>query len=268
MDNPRQEIRQAELEQFFAAVASIGNPRTSEATSQVELEQFFAAVGRQVDQAEVRQRRIDRKLATGFNVFDLIEPEENKLSDVLADLLDPKGNHGQGDLFLRLFFEQLGLGSGARLTNDATVRREALTHFIPNDRRRIDVLVEARALILAIENKKDSPEQPDQVKDYLEHLDECSRASAISSILIYLTLNGRPPKSLKSLTLTERQQHQDAARLKCWSYQVDLRDWLMKCGDKCKAPKICHFLWDFIAYIETKLKRESENNEEDEADEE
>jgi hypothetical protein len=34
------------------------------------------------------------RLATGFNVFHLIEPDENKLSDILAGLLDPKGSHG------------------------------------------------------------------------------------------------------------------------------------------------------------------------------
>ena len=155
-----------------------------------ELEHFFAAVNHAVERAEAQQRRIDKRLATGFNVFHLIEPDENKLSDILADLLDPKGDHGQGDLFLRLIFKQLGLGAHAKLTKNATVQREAPTHGIQKYRRRMDVFVEAGAL-LAIENKLDSPEQRDQVKDYLEHLQQCARGR--QTRLIYLTPDGRPP---------------------------------------------------------------------------
>ena len=139
-----------------------------------ELEHFFASVNHRVELAETQQRRIDKRRATGFNVFHLIEPDENKLSDILADLLDPKGDHGQGDLFLRLLFKQLGLGSDAKLTKNATVQREAPTHGILKYRRRMDVFVEAGAL-LVIENKLDSLEQRDQVKDYLEHLQRCTR---------------------------------------------------------------------------------------------
>src|SRR5207237_4404982 len=121
-------------------------------------EHFFDTINHRVELAEAQQRRIDKRRATGFNVFHLIEPDENKLSDILADLLDPKGGHGQGDLFLRLLFKQLGLGSNPKLTKNATVQREAPTHGILKYRRRIDVFVEAAAL-LVIENKLDSLEQ-------------------------------------------------------------------------------------------------------------
>ncbi len=126
-----------------------------------EIEHFFVSVKHAVERAETQQRRIDKRLATGFNVVHLIDPGENKLSDILADLLNPKGAHGQGDLFLRLLFKQLGLGPIAKLIKDATVQREAPTHGIQKYRRRMDVFVEAGAL-LAIENKLDSPEQRDR----------------------------------------------------------------------------------------------------------
>lgn len=257
-----QAVQQSELEQFFAAI-SLKIDSTAVAPS--ELHQFFNDVRQQVEKAEEQQRREDLKHATRFNVFDLIEPDENKLSDVIADLLNPKGNHGQGDSFLRLFIEQLGIRSDANVTKNASVRREALTHFIPNDRRRIDVLVEVGALFLAIENKVDSLEQIDQVKDYLQHLEECSRGCPIPSILIYLTPNGRRPESLNAQDL---KRHQDGNRLKCMSYQGAFLDWLKNCIEVCEAPKICHFLSDFIAYTESALKRELETNEEDEAHEE
>jgi hypothetical protein len=251
-----------ELEQFFAGIGTHveldeRNPAQSSSRrvgNQTELERFFAAISHRAELAEAQQRRLDKRMATGFNVFDLIEPDENKLSDVLAGLIDRKGNHGQGDLFLRLLFEQLGLPSDIKHTKKATVQREAPTYGIRKHRRRMDLLVKAGAL-LAIENKVDSLEQKDQVKDYLEHLRHCAPDPSTQSTLIYLTPDGRPPDSLASAAF---QQHRAAGRLRCWSYPVELRSWLESCHRECNAPKICHFLMDFMSYIESTLKRRPE----------
>jgi hypothetical protein len=189
---------------------------------QSELAHFFSSVNHRVELAETQQRRIDKRRATGFNVFHLIEPDENKLSDILADLLDPKGDHGQGDLFLRLLFKQLGLNSTAKLTQHATVQREAPTHGILKYRRRMDVFVEAGAL-LAIENKVDTLDQKDQVKHYLEHLQFCTRGNGKKSVLIYLARNRQRPMSI-DLALFEEAKV--CGRLRCWSYEDDLHEWL------------------------------------------
>ena len=220
-------VTRSELERFFAdirprvelAQAESAHGSSPPPVDRRELEQFFAAAKYRVHLAERLRGELDKRLATGFNVFDLIEPDENKLSDVLADLLNPKGNHGQGDLFLRLLFERLGLASDAKLcTKDATVQREARFHVTRKDNRRMDVLVEA-GVLLAIENKVDSEEQPKQVSDYLAHLSQCERAQSIQSTLIYLTLKGGPPKSLRA---SEMENHQKCGRLHCWSYHDDL----------------------------------------------
>lgn len=250
-------VNSSDLEQFFADLSNVAaapqvtqNPSQS-SVSRSELEQFSATVHLLVEIAEMQQRRLDKRLATGFNVFRLIEPDENKLSDILANLLDPKGTHGQGDLFLRLLFKQLGLGTDATLTKTVIVQREAPTHRIVKYRRRIDILVDAGAL-LAIENKLDSIEQPDQVKDYLEHLRLC--AGDRESCLIYLTPDGRPPET------------KDHKKLHCWSYQVKLRTWLEECRQMCEAQRICDFLTDFINYIASDLKRDLGDIQKEESD--
>jgi hypothetical protein len=82
------------------------------------LSEHVAGFGQRVDayvgglRAELEQARgaieeFERKQAGRFNVFAFIEPDENRLSDILADLLDPRGSHGQGDGFLRLFADKL-----------------------------------------------------------------------------------------------------------------------------------------------------------------
>jgi len=219
--------------------------------SQSELQQFFADIGYRLELAEMTQRRIDQKLASGFTVFSLIEPDENKLSDIFAWLLDSNESHGQGPLFVELLFEKIGL-SATFSVQHATVQREAPTDQILKYRRRIDVLVEAGALV-AIENKLDALEQDEQIKDYLEHLRQCVRRRSEPCVLLYLTPNGRRPKSLDSSLVAK---YEAQGLLHCWSYQVQFRDWLEASRRACEAEKIRHFLADFLDYIDTTLKRE------------
>ena len=235
-----------ELEEFFTNIDSrINSTDTSSRDSssgvspaQTDIKRYFGAISDQIQSADVKQRRLDKRQATGFNVFALIEPDENKLSDIIASLLDPKSNHGQGDLFLRLLFKELSIESFIGATNEAPVQREAPTHGILKYRRRIDVFVEAGAL-LAIENKVDALEQLDQVKDYLDHLRYCTRHNRKQTTLIYLTPNGRRPETLDDTQFIKAQQ---CGELHCWSYQANLCDWLKACRHQCAAGKIRHFL--------------------------
>jgi hypothetical protein len=264
----QQRISQLELRQFFAEISGRMDPPDGDEMgllfNQRKLREFFATVTARVELAEAEQRHIDRRLATQFNVFDLIEPDENRLSDILAWLLDPKGNHGQGDLFLRLLFKQLGLSSAPNVMKNAAVRREAPTFGILKYRRRIDVLVEA-GVLLAIENKVDSLEQRDQVKDYLEHLRHCTQNCRTRSTLIYLSPDRRTPVSLDVAALADHQRHR---RLYCWSYRGEIRAWLEDGRRECEAQHIRDFLSDFIGYIESALRPQLENIQQKEANDE
>jgi len=256
----------SELEQFFGGVSSRlhqAGDTPANSISRNEIARFFHSVGHCLARAEKQQLARDRKAATGFNVFRFIDPDENKLSDVLAFLLDPKEGHGQRDAFLRLLFQQLKLPADSRHTSTATVRRETSTHGILKSRRRIDVLVDAGTLV-AIENKVDSAEQHEQVKDYLEHLHQCTRSSTSHSALIYLSPDGRMPESLDEGMLNRERAN---GRLHCWSYSDELRVWLEACRSECEAERIRSFLSDFINYIEITLKRDPTTEPEAEANE-
>lgn len=268
----RRGVNYSELNEFFTGIGSQINQAQSNnarnaacpSVNASTLDRFFSAISRQSELAEVKQRLLNQREATAFNVFDFIEPDENKLSDVLAMLLDPKGDHGQGDLFLRLLFKQLGIHRDTRDTTGAIVRREATTHGIIKHRRRMDVLIDAGALV-AIENKIDSLEQPKQVEDYLEHLLQSARGRLSLNCLIYLTPNGRHPESLSAVRL---KQELTDGRLHCWSYHRELRAWLENCRRDCAARRIQDFLSDFMTYADVELKREAMSNLEAETDEE
>jgi hypothetical protein len=77
------------------------------------------------------------------------EPNEVTLSRIIADLIDPKGTHGQGPLFLNALLSSLGFN---RVTWRDPVRviREGLTA----EGRRIDIVVETPRTLLGVENKQ------------------------------------------------------------------------------------------------------------------
>jgi len=218
------------LREFLRSYLLATSRSTQDTSDSKLLSQFFSKANATVAEAERRQRELDRLQATRFNVFELIEPDENKLSDILADLLDPYGRHGQGSLFLSLLLEQLGAGVVHFPISRVRIVREAATLGVVRFRRRIDILLEADVLI-AIENKVDSPEQWEQVKDYLEYLRIHSSDWRTPAFLIYLTPNGRCPTSVIADSTA-------IGRLLCWSYERDLRCWLKSCESKCESLKI------------------------------
>jgi hypothetical protein len=243
---------QAEVEAFFAgASSSLETEQDSASATPEQLERFFTHARNEVNSAEEQ----NRNLASKFNVFDFITPDENRVSDILAMLLNPREAHGQRDTFLRLLIQQLESGLSLEHTMTAWAQREAPTYRISSYKRRIDILVDARDL-LAIENKvKDDSERPEQVKDYLEHLSHCCKTRHAKSTLIYLTPGGIYPQSM---TREVTDQEVAANRLRCWSYGR-LRNWLEDCRTECRAQRFRDFLSDMIAYIECFLQTKTEN---------
>jgi PD-(D/E)XK nuclease superfamily len=215
-----------------------------------ELERFFSDLGFRLEIQSRTKSQLDRHLASEFNIFEFIEPDENRLSDILAMLLNPQGAHGQKELFLKLFLVRLGRNSEPSL-QDAQVVREALTHTISSFLRRIDILMTSERFVLALENKVDAREQRDQLKNYHEHIQMLQE----DYCLIFLTPDGRKPESISSDTASKLRGEHKLFEL---SYTKDIRQWLEECRRWCEAEKIRCFLADFIHYINTNLSTQSE----------
>ena len=84
----------------------------------------------------------DRRTGRKFSVFDLVRTQELDLSRIFAGLLNPMGDHSQGDLFLSLLLEELIAALVGRVIGCASSNRQAdryaRTPRIP-DRRGRDV---------------------------------------------------------------------------------------------------------------------------------
>lgn len=218
--------------------------------------QFFAALGARIDYARALEGELDRKLARKFNALDYVRTDELGLSRIVADLLDPKGAHGQGVCFLERFCEMvcperwLYERIGALGDVEASVLREREIR----NKQRLDVSVELRPpgrqpVCIAIENKPYSADAVAQIAGYLEFLRDRYRGRFI---LIYLSWHGGRP-SRESLPETAREDglatmsycppaaseagDDDALRLR-----ASLTDWLKECRQSCEVERLRWFL--------------------------
>jgi hypothetical protein len=231
-----------------------------------DISAYFATAGALVDAAAKVDEELALHLGHGFNVFDFIAPSENGISDILRDLLDPRGPHGQGDRFLRLFLQSLGL---ARLLDDTPrvdVYREHLTASIKQDRRRIDLVIEihsqSKSWAVGIENKPWAIEQDNQLHDYATHLE--SRFSK-QFHLVYLSGDGGEPS-----TLGEWEKQLGVKRLHIMPYAKgpagkngvvqSLYEWALEAATHAQADKIRWFLRDLAAWIATNFQTLAEDN--------
>jgi hypothetical protein len=204
---------------------------------------FFANARTQLGLHRAKQLDRDRTEASAFTVFEWIKPDENCLSDIFANLLDPAlGDHGQGTLFLGELFRVAGIPMVEGL-DKAEAWLEEDTWLIDNPLRRIDIVVRLPSFGIAIENKPWASDQVDQVADYVEYMRRCYGERFA---FFYWSGQGAAPTSIMP---QERERLERAGRLHIWSYQREVREWLEACRHACQAKKVDWFLTDLLGYL-------------------
>jgi hypothetical protein len=182
------------------------------------------------------------RLAPDYNVFDFIEPDEMRLSKIIAWLLNPDQTHGQGSLFLRLFCEL----TGTPIEPEHYARAEVRTEVAIKDGR-LDVLVSTPGLRLAIENKPWAGDQDSQLQRYFAFFN--SFGTSLYRV-IYLTPKGTEPPE-QSIPETDRKRRIEVRQLQLWSYTEQVLDWLTRCRAECRADRVSIFIDEFSRYIRT-----------------
>lgn len=166
-------------------LSSVENTQQDRQTACIEFLRELLPI---LDAARRVDRELDFHIAHRFNALRYLRHDELGLSKIIADLLDPAGDHGQGDIYLGAMLELLSVipeGSESSPTSLAGVQLPAIdavdrVHVelerTIKDLRRIDILVELRLrrgkrYCLAFENKPYAGDQYEQCKDYLEFLE-------------------------------------------------------------------------------------------------
>ena len=252
-----------DMERFFVDLGE--RLETARRDDQHRYREFFDGLKPRLEAAKDLDQELNRHLAHRFNVFDYLRTNELGLSRVIADLLNPRANHGQGPFFLEILLAKLKL-TERWLDLDLAGANVSVEHVITGQRR-IDIHVKIlggdREYCLAIENKPYADDQENQVSDYLNHL---ARKFDDRFLLIYLSPTGKAPSDW-SLPRSDLDQWtgrlaimrfhvvQDGSEgaanddgtidaYKAFRESFSLTDWLNTCHDKSRVERLRWFLRD------------------------
>lgn len=190
---------------------------------------------------EIVSRYKDDAVQSGadFNIFQIIGMTSDEVrvhSAFLATLLDPRGSHRQGDLFLQLFTKQLSQIVHDFDTKSAVVECEKyIGRMTETTGGRIDIHIsDEKGHKIIIENKIYAPDQTNQLIRYHNY--------APDAVLLYLTLDGRAPGKNSVGDLIEEEQYYYQI-----SYSNEILDWLTECYEAVKkiptlAEGINHYI--------------------------
>lgn len=122
------------------------------------------------------------------NIFEILQVQHYEIrhSNFLAWLLDPNGNHGLGDAFLKHFL--LDVLKDERSVNKKVSDINKLKNqkcIVYRELENIDLVIAFDDLVIAIENKVKSKEHSDQLKKYIKVIED--RFVGKDAVFVYLT---------------------------------------------------------------------------------
>jgi len=196
---------------------------------------------------EAKKSNRERQEAPRFSSFKYLRDDEIGLSRVIADLLNPRAEHGQGTSFLEALLEVLPdppewLNGLLPATADSIhVRPE---HPIPEGGR-IDITVEISSATshacIAFENKPYAHDLDGQIITYLRYL---RKQYGTHFLLIYLPPVYRWPGE-NSFPQAEREKWREQFRIMPYiGEDTSLENWFATCQEKCDAKRVRSFLED------------------------
>lgn len=181
-----------------------------------------------------------------FNIFKYIWIDENIMSDIIAEMLNHAGEHGQGGLFLKLLCETLEITSINKDRHPVSVEREVRTRQHTKNLRRMDILIDWIDFGIMIENKPRPKDQENQLINYCEDLQ--NKYGEEKFILIYLSKQEYLP-SESSLPKKKKIELESKKQFIHMDYQNKFSDWINRCINNCQSEKYKWFLKDFLNHI-------------------
>lgn len=202
----------------------------------------------------------DSKDGLFFNIFELLKVQWDEVrthSAFLAELLNPKGTHGMGDTFLRLFIKSIPQLQQLNFpTKDAIVEKEYYIGRISDDGKtggRIDILIQSRSkdLSIVIENKIYARDENCQLIRYHNYVKKSSQ----DGVILYLTLDGYEADDTSAGTGRNSIQYTSI------SYREDILFWLNECKLASeRKPMVSTLIMQYIILIK-KLTNQMNNQE-------
>ncbi len=206
-----------------------------------------------------KYKEIERLTGEHYNIFSVMGMESNEVkthSAIIGDLLNTKGIHLMGDVFLKLFIETIknqsesqklkGLSFDSHSSNcfvEEFVGQKKVEEIIGG---RIDLVIKnSRGDIIIIENKIFAPEQENQIQRY--------KNAYPNGTILYLTLDRKDSLTAGDLVVNEDYH------LIC--YEKTIINWLELClKETFNQPILRETLKQYIVLIK-KLTNQTKNIE-------
>lgn len=216
---------------------------------------------------EQRKEKFER--GENYNIFNdlgFMSDEVHLHSMFLANLLNPKGSHGQRGKFLEAFLKMLQKSfpaiSADKLELDITNASVEVEKYIgrqtDSEGGRIDIYLTDGKHSIIIENKIYASDQHHQMLRYWNYgMSQKGDDTEKSFVLIYLTLDGCSPSKE---SLGEDLKENDIV---CLSYKNDIRGWLDRCVElSSRTPLVRETINQYISTIDILTNNVMEDNKE------
>ena len=184
-----------------------------------------------------------RKSGSTYNIFKIagIGHREVNICRVLADLINPKGLHSQGDLYLKLFRDEVLKPHIEKACNLNLSKVKITTEYSTSEGRFIDIVIDDGTIFIPIEAKIHAGEQEKQLADYAVFSSRKNVNSGFIPVL-FLTPDGRE-SSEASKDIYKRI-----------SFEKCIIPWLEKClnlEETQKIPPVREIIKQFIRAIKS-----------------
>jgi len=172
-----------------------------------------------------QNQKIEKLNGENFNLFMLLDRERDEVkthSTFISELLNPKGSHGMGNVFLRLFFNMLIHNNyldnySVDCIDETHIEVEKSVGNILDINSRLDIYISNRDFQICIENKIYAKDQTKQLERYKKFL---ARNKSKKHLLIYLSLFGKE--------YSQSELKKDSEYI-CLSYKNEILSWLKEC---------------------------------------
>ena len=192
-----------------------------------------------------------------FNIFSIMNMENSERythSAIIGELLNPKGSHSQGTIFLKLFLEEIFDEETIQKFNlDNT--KVIIEEFIGNINESftqggyIDIVIKDDKNIVVIENKINASDQKGQLLRYKNYYPK--------GHLVYLTKEGKEPSED---SIKVNNECLDKREILLVSYSENIKRWLKKCHKEAvEIPMLREIIKQYLCLVE-KITNQNSNN--------
>ena len=214
---------------------------TSEQSDDLDWQNFF-------QEYQVFSKKRDAQKARGINDYSLlasllsVNDEVRLHSRFLYSILNPRGNHYQGALFLELFLKEIDLTCWLNL--DCTI--------IQKEKSGIDLYLTDGTNHLIIENKLDAKDQWQQIEKYVTNVIGNNSAASSSIAVVYLSKDRSTPsqdslgKWRLSSCLKYLENNNETIVYRNMNYSTDILRWLLSC--KKQVINFANLFYTFDEY--------------------